>query len=99
MLTRTINAHLLLFTTSVSEDEFTIVLIDTPGMDSAQSSEDGMNRHAEIALNAISMESKPMIILCVDGQKYEDTGRCPRRRWPGVCKVMYPKRPTLCGRR
>lgn len=62
-----------LYPSSVSEDKFTIVLIDTPGMDSAQSSEDGMNRHAEIALNAISMESKPMIILCVDGQKYEDT--------------------------
>lgn len=62
-----------LYPDSVSEDKFTIVLIDTPGMDSAQSSEDGINRHAEIALNAISMESKPMIILCVDGQKYEDT--------------------------
>lgn len=62
-----------LYPSSVSEDKFTIVLIDTPGMDSAQSSEDGMNRHAEIALKAISMESKPMIILCVDGQKYEDT--------------------------
>lgn len=61
-----------LYPSSVSEDKFTIVLIDTPGMDSAQSSEDGMNRHAEIALNAISMESKPMIILCVDGQKYLD---------------------------
>lgn len=62
-----------LYPSSVSEDKFTIVLIDTPGMDSAQSSEDGINKHAEIALDAISMESKPMIILCVDGQKYEDT--------------------------
>lgn len=62
-----------LYPRSVSEDKFTIVLIDTPGMDSAQSSEDGINKHAEIALDAISMESKPMIILCVDGQKYEDT--------------------------
>ena len=62
-----------LYPGSVSEDKFTIVLIDTPGMDSAQSSEDGINKHAEIALDAISMESKPMIILCVDGQKYEDT--------------------------
>lgn len=51
-----------LYPSSVSEDKFTIVLIDTPGMDSAQSSEDGMNRHAEIALNAISMESKPKSI-------------------------------------
>lgn len=62
-----------LYPSSVSEDKFTIVLVDTPGMDSAQSSEDGMNRHAEMALDAITMESKPMIILCVDGQKYEDT--------------------------
>lgn len=62
-----------LYPSSVSEDKFTIVLIDTPGMDSAQSSEDGMNRHAEIALAAISMESKPMIVLCVDGPKCEDT--------------------------
>lgn len=61
-----------LYPDSVNEDKFTIVLIDTPGMDSAQSSEDGTNKHAEIALDAISMESKPMIVLCVDGQKYED---------------------------
>lgn len=62
-----------LYPASVSEDKFTIVLIDTPGMDSAQSSEDGCNKHAELALNAISMESKPMIILCADALKYEDT--------------------------
>lgn len=62
-----------LYPASVSEDKFTIVLIDTPGVDSAQSSEDGCNKHAELALNAISMESKPMIILCADANKYEDT--------------------------
>lgn len=61
-----------LYPESVSKENFTIVLIDTPGMDSAQSSEDGSNKHAEIALEAISMESKPMIILCVDANKYED---------------------------
>lgn len=61
-----------LYPESVSEDKFTIVLIDTPGMDSAQSSKDGINRHADIALEAISMESKPMIILCTDANKYED---------------------------
>jgi len=60
-----------LYPDSVNEDKFTIVLIDTPGMDSAQSSEDGTNRHAEIALDAISMESKPMIILCADAN-YSD---------------------------
>ena len=46
-----------LYPDSVSEDTFTIVLIDTPGMDSSQSSQDGINRHAEIALQAMSMES------------------------------------------
>lgn len=61
-----------LYPASVSEDKFTIVLIDTPGMDSAQSIEDGCNKHAELALNAISMDSKPMIILCADANKYED---------------------------
>lgn len=61
-----------LYPDSVSEDTFTIVLIDTPGMDSSQSSQDGINRHAEIALQAMSMESKPMIILCVDANYYDD---------------------------
>ena len=61
-----------LYPDSVSEDTFTIVLIDTPGMDSSQSSQDGVNRHAEIALQAMSMESKPMIILCVEAKKCED---------------------------
>ena len=61
-----------LYPNSVSEDKFTIVLIDTPGMDSAQSSEDGTNKHAEIALDAISMESKPMIVLCVDANYYDN---------------------------
>lgn len=61
-----------LYPNSVNEDKFTIVLIDTPGMDSAQSSEDGTNKHAEIALDAISMESKPMIVLCVDANYYDN---------------------------
>ncbi len=61
-----------LYPDSVNEDKFTIVLIDTPGMDSAQSSEDGTNKHAEIALDAISMESKPMIVLCVDANYYDN---------------------------
>mgnify|MGYP000268962371 CR=1 FL=1 len=61
-----------LYPASVSEDKFTIVLIDTPGVDSAKSIEGGCNKHAELALNAISMDSKPMIILCADATKYED---------------------------
>ena len=61
-----------LYPDSVNQDKFTIVLIDTPGMDSAQSSVDGTNKHAEIALDAISMESKPMIVLCVDANYYDN---------------------------
>lgn len=60
-----------LYPDSINPDAFTVVLIDTPGMDSAQSSRDGINRHAEIALDAISMESKPMIVLCIDAE-YSD---------------------------
>ena len=55
-----------LYPKDVSDDKFTIVLIDTPGMDSAQSSKNGNNRHAETALEAIGMDSKPMILLCAD---------------------------------
>lgn len=61
-----------LYPASVEKENFTIVLIDTPGMDSAKSSEDGTNRHAEIAMDAISMESKPMIILCADANYYDN---------------------------
>ena len=61
-----------LYPDSVNQDKFTIVLIDTPGMDSAQSSVGGTNKHAEIALDAISMESKPMIVLCVDAGYYQN---------------------------
>ena len=61
-----------LYPKDVSDDKFTIVLIDTPGMDSAQSSKNGSNRHAETALEAIGMDSKPMVILCADANKYQD---------------------------
>lgn len=61
-----------LYPPSVNQDEFTIILIDTPGMNSSESSKDGSNKHAEIALKAISMESKPMIILCADAGTCED---------------------------
>ena len=52
-----------LYPPSVNQDKFTIVLVDTPGMNSTQSSKKWKYEHAEIALKAISMESKPMIIL------------------------------------
>lgn len=61
-----------LYPESVEKENFTIVLIDTPGMDSAKSSEDGTNRHAGIAMDAISMESKPMIIFCADANYYHN---------------------------
>ena len=61
-----------LYPDTVSEDKFKLVLIDTPGMDSARSSSNGENFHEEIALHEISSPMKPMIALCVDSQKYED---------------------------
>ena len=60
-----------LYPKSVSDDKFTIVLIDTPGMNSSKSITNGRNLHAEISLDAISDKSKPMIILCAGGQDYE----------------------------
>lgn len=63
-----------LYPKSVSEKNFTLVLVDTPGMDSAQSiDEHGVNQHAQLAQLAITHDnSKPMVVLCVDAQKYED---------------------------
>lgn len=63
-----------LYPKSVSEKNFTLVLVDTPGMDSAQSiDEHGVNQHAQLAQFAITHDnSKPMVVLCVDAQKYED---------------------------
>ena len=61
-----------LYPESVSADKFRIVLIDTPGIDSSKASENGVNRHADTALEAIVDDSKPMILLCVEGTKYEN---------------------------
>lgn len=63
-----------LYPKSVSEENFTLVLVDTPGMDSAQSiDEHGVNQHARLAQLAITHDnSKPMVVLCADAQKYED---------------------------
>ncbi len=60
-----------LYPESVGDDKFTVVLIDTPGMDSSKSIEGGTNKHAEIALEAVSDKNKPMVVLCVD-KKYEN---------------------------
>ena len=61
-----------LYPESVDKDKFTLVLIDTPGMNSIDTSNDGVNAHAEIALEAISSESKPMIVLCAVATQSQD---------------------------
>lgn len=53
-----------LYPESVNEKQFRIVLIDTPGANSAESSENGHNEHADVALKAIADENKPMIVYC-----------------------------------
>ena len=60
-----------LYPDGVSADKFKIVLIDTPGMNSAQSSSNGVNRHEQIALDAIGMDTKPMVVLCVGAKENE----------------------------
>lgn len=60
-----------LYPESVSADKFKIVLIDTPGMNSAQSSKNGENLHEKIALEAVGMDNKPMVILCVEAKQNE----------------------------
>lgn len=60
-----------LYPESVNADKFKIVLIDTPGMNSAQSSKDGENLHEKIALEAVGMDTKPMVILCVEAKQNE----------------------------
>lgn len=62
-----------LYPESVSADKFKIVLIDTPGMNSAQSSKGGENFHEKIALEAVGMDTKPMVILCVGAKENEST--------------------------
>ena len=62
-----------LYPESVSADKFKVVLIDTPGMNSAQSSRDGENLHEKIALEAVGMDTKPMVILCVSAKENEST--------------------------
>lgn len=62
-----------LYPDSVNEDKFTVVLIDTPGMASSESIENGTNKHEDIALEAVSMDSKPMIILCTDATYTDHT--------------------------
>lgn len=55
------------------QKRFNIVIIDTPGTNSAQTkNSDGTNEHAKIALDAIADSSKPMVIVCAEGTKDQD---------------------------
>lgn len=62
-----------LYPDSVNEDDFKLVLIDSPGIDSAYSITDGVNVHASVALEAITMDSMPMIVFCASALKEYDT--------------------------
>ncbi len=61
-----------LYPASIDPKTFRLVLIDTPGINSAKSEEDGVNHHSDIAIEAITMKNKPMIIFCVDKNNKED---------------------------
>ncbi len=60
-----------LYPASVDKNNFRIVLMDTPGMDSADTNNNEKNKHAETALEAVFEDGKPMIILCFDA-RYTD---------------------------
>ena len=60
-----------LYPKGFDQDQFRMVLIDTPGSDSAQSIENGINKHAQLALQMISDKNKPMVVFCTDAKHYE----------------------------
>ena len=62
-------AHL--YPKSVDQEKFTIVIVDTPGTDSAVSIENGVNEHAQKALKAVFDDCKPIIILCSEAERFE----------------------------
>lgn len=55
-----------------TEQRFTIVLIDTPGMTSVVSFQNGKNLHSEVAMNAINASNKPMVVFCLEAKRYQD---------------------------
>lgn len=61
-----------LYPDGMDENDFRIVLIDTPGMNNAQARIDGINQHAQIAMEAVSMDTRPMVILCLDANYQAD---------------------------
>ena len=62
-----------LYPKNITDDKFTIVLIDTPGVDSAQSQKGSENEHADTALKAINDKKMPMVIICAKANDYEST--------------------------
>lgn len=54
------------------EKQFTIVLADTPGMDSGDSEKNGINEHKQIALKQLQDASKPIAVFCIDAEKSEN---------------------------
>lgn len=61
-----------LYPASVDPDKFKIVFIDTPGINSSSSVDQGVNVHAETAFEAISDDSKPITVLCASATEYQD---------------------------
>jgi len=56
------------------EKKFQLVIVDTPGCNSTKTKNivsEG-NHHVQIALDAIHDENKEMVVICADGQDYEE---------------------------
>ena len=49
-------------------DKLNLVIVDTPGIDSSDSAENGVNLHREVTYKAIEDKYKPMIIFCADAK-------------------------------
>lgn len=56
------------------ENKFNLVLVDTPGSNSSKTKSSGetTNAHIRLTLDAITTSDKEMVVLCADGQDYED---------------------------
>jgi len=57
------------------EEQFTVVIVDTPGTDSGVGNRITTGKtHEEITMDAICDHEKEMVVFVVDGTKYEDDG-------------------------
>ncbi len=63
-----------LYPSSALEEKLKLVIVDTPGCNSARtrSGDAEKNEHEEISLGMITAENKEMVVICADGQDYED---------------------------